>query len=164
MRLEYVKRGNEKIIYIYIAAWLPLLMCPKHLESPLYVRVLRYGHIFLVCAPNSQSPLYVRVFVGALFFGMCPYRLRLFPKSLLTVFAYSQNPFLASSPIPKMMGNPPTQHVRAGSRTVRQIDTFQDIREIDVCLKAIRAVCRSLAEYSRLTVRQVGMASTRTYV
>ena len=72
MRLEYVKRVEEKIVYIYIVAWLPLLMCPKRLESPLYVRVLRYGHIFLVCAPNFQSPLYVRVFVGAPFFGMCP--------------------------------------------------------------------------------------------
>ena len=57
---------------IYIAAWLPLLMCPERLESPLYVRVFGQGHIFLICAPNFQSPLYVRVSAGAHFLGMCP--------------------------------------------------------------------------------------------
>ena len=38
MGLEYGKRVDEKY-NIYIAAWLPLLMCPERLESPLYVRV-----------------------------------------------------------------------------------------------------------------------------
>lgn len=60
------------------------------------------------------------------------------------------------------MGNPPTQRMRAGSPFVRQIDTFRNIREIHVCLRIICAVGHWEVEYSRLTVRQVGMESTHT--
>ena len=66
---------------------------------------------------------------------------------------------LASSPVPKMMGNPHIYHVWAGSSPTRKMDAFQNIREIDVCLKNIRAACHANGRIFKVApVHRVGIA------